>query len=153
MPPFAALAIACLVAAAVVDLRERRVPNVLVAAGLATGLVAYPQAVTLGGAVLAPRPLLILAVPRFVGMGDVKFAAPIGVLLPGEFGLAAVWWWWAWALLGASVTLTVALVIGLRRAAPAVGPVAGAAPNTNRHHDPPLAPALLVAAAIVLATA
>ncbi len=102
------------------------------AAALGSALIAEPTLAVVLGAVLAPIPLLVLAVPRVVGMGDVKFAAPVGALLGAQMGLEAVPWWWAWSLLGAALTLTLAGLVARQRA------------------DVPLAPALLVAAAVGL---
>jgi len=175
MPVAAAAALGCLALVALADLRGGRVPNALAVLALALALAAYPERAAFAGAALAPLPLLALALPRFVGMGDVKFAAPIGALVAGAVGPAAVPWWWAWSLLAASLTLTVALAAESRSRArgpaPAlvaeVGnrPPAAAAPDLppgaalhRRQRGaprpaPPLAPALLAAALVVLATA
>ena len=125
-----ALAVACLAVAAAIDVRTRRIPNALVLAALVLAVAARPEPSTFGGALLAPLPLLALAAARLAGMGAAKIAAPIGALL----GLATVPSRWAWALLGAAVTLTASGVRG-RRATEA----------------PPLAPALLVAWAVLAA--
>lgn len=113
-------------------MQSGRVPNVLVAVALGAALAAEPTLVAVLGAFVAPLPLLALAVPRLAGMGDVKFAMPIGAVLAGELGLAAVPWWWVWSLLGAALTLT------------AVGLVA------RGRSEVPLAPALFVAALVGL---
>lgn len=110
----------------------------LAGAALAFALLAHPTPAVAIAALLAPLPLLALAIPRLVGMGDVKFAIPVGALLASQAGLGMVPWWWAWSLLGAAVALTVAGLVTRVRSA--------------RVDAPPLSPALLVAAAVGLLT-
>lgn len=123
------LAWAALFAAAASDAWRGRVPNAIVVAALVAVAFAHPTPSTLLGGVLGAAPLFALALPRLVGMGDMKFAVAVGAVL----GLSLVPWWWAWAALGAAVTLTVGTVVVPRRV------------------RLPLAPALL-AAAVATAT-
>lgn len=92
-----ALLAAVLVAAAVIDLRERRIPNALTvpaaAVALAAGLALDPggQAERIVAAVLAAAFLLVPAVlqPSGMGMGDVKLVGVIGLCV-GRWVLAAL---------------------------------------------------------------
>lgn len=86
-------AVVLLVAAALEDLRTRRIRNTLVGPALALALLGAPEAWSgLGGALVAPLPLLVLAiaVPKAMGMGDVKLAAVAGALV-GLSLLPSLW--------------------------------------------------------------
>lgn len=117
--PGAALAI--MVVAAVDDLRTRRIRNALVAPALVLALLgAVDVPAAAAGALVAPLPLLALAVamPGGMGMGDVKLFAPAGALA----GLSAVpQLWVAVAVLGGVLAVAGALRGG-RRATIAYGP-------------------------------
>ena len=90
------------IALAVVDIREHRLPNVMVGVCLA-GTVVWVAALAwaAGDAGIALRAALaafvcvgVFAVGYFIGgmgMGDVKYAAVTGAAL-GTLGWAAVWW-------------------------------------------------------------
>jgi leader peptidase (prepilin peptidase) / N-methyltransferase len=89
----AVVTIAAMVPAAVVDLRERRLPNLLVAAagcvfvattcvGWATGAAVDVGSILVGSIVMtAPILLLHLAAPAAMGFGDVKAAIVLGAAL------------------------------------------------------------------------
>lgn len=91
VPVTPALTVAMLAPAAVIDVRVRRLPDVWVAAALATfvvvGMVSWavgnppPSMAMLGGALLAAGPILAmhLVSPASMGFGDVKAAAVIGL--------------------------------------------------------------------------
>lgn len=103
-----------LAAAAVVDVREFRLPNRLTGAafvvalgGAATGGDAAVLAAALG-AVVAGSLLFVVHLSRGVGMGDVKAAAAIGMSL----GPAA---WWASPLAVAVAALSASVVGMVRR--------------------------------------
>lgn len=113
------------------DLRARRLRNVLTAPAFVLALAGAGAdglpAATLG-ALLAPLPFLVIAIPRpgAMGMGDAKLAAVAGALA----GLGALpLWWFATALAGA-VLAVLALVRGGPRSTLAYGPalVAGLGP-------------------------
>ena len=95
MPALAAL----LCAAAVFDLRTRRIPNALVGTGVAAGLAGHlwlgggaGLAWSLAGAAAA-LPLLLLYAARLFGAGDVKLLMAVGALAGPAF--------LPWTLLGA----------------------------------------------------
>ncbi|WP_127792186.1 A24 family peptidase [Agromyces sp. LHK192] len=118
---------------AIVDLAEQRLPNrVVAAAGVGTGLLlvvaaafsgewmSFLSAVLGGAAMFAAYLLLALIAPSAMGMGDVKLAGVIGMLL-GWFGITA----WVVGLIGAfaigGVVAVVALAtrrVGLRGSIP-----------------------------------
>lgn len=114
--------------AAAEDLRTRRLRNVLTAPALVLALAGGASTTALLGAVLAPLPFLVIAIPRpgAMGMGDVKLAAVAGALA-GVGGLPL--WWFATALAGAALAL-LALIRGGPRSTLAYGPalVAGLGP-------------------------
>ncbi len=134
VPVATGLCLAALVVPALVDVREHRLPNPMVAAGAAVGLFASVATALVGGDVdvvgaaigallFATPPLLLhLVAPRSMGFGDVKLAAVLGAAL----GLIDP--------LDALVALTLASLIGsaaglvARRRTIAFGPalVAGA---------------------------
>ncbi len=85
-----------LLLAVLIDLRTRRIPNVLIAAGFGLGLVCavaqqgiagLPNA--LGGAALAILLLLPMFAMRAIGAGDVKLLAVVGSF-SGPFGFLLV---------------------------------------------------------------
>jgi leader peptidase (prepilin peptidase)/N-methyltransferase len=114
--------------AAAEDLRTRRLRNVLTAPAFVFALAA--SVATPGtpgdalpavlGALLAPLPFLVIALPRpgAMGMGDVKLAAVAGALA-GFGGLPL--WWFGTALAGALLAV-LALVRGGPRSTLAYGP-------------------------------
>ena len=76
---------ALLVAAALVDLHEHRLPNTLVAAAFATSVIGAAATLdlvslagSLGGTLVAGGAMLAVRLTRGVGMGDVKLAGAIG---------------------------------------------------------------------------
>ena len=89
---FAAIAFALAIAAAVVDVRERRIPNWLTYPGIVLGVVLRGLLLgwkgigsALAGCVLAGGIFLLFYVLRAMGAGDVKLVAAIGSLLgPGD---------------------------------------------------------------------
>jgi prepilin peptidase CpaA len=107
------------VAATVVDVRQRRVPNVLTMGVASLGLMlamAGLGAVTLGGALGGLALGLALLLPAHVfgatGAGDVKLLAAFGALLgPGDVFDAFL----RAAILGGAMALTVALWRGRLR--------------------------------------
>lgn len=115
----AAVGVLCwAVALSVVDLRERRLPNVLTLSGAVVILIG--AAVTgrglpavLGGLGLAGLYLAVhLAAPAAMGAGDVKLALGLGALT-GAFGVGP----WTLAALGAQV-ITVAAGLARGRGGP-----------------------------------
>jgi leader peptidase (prepilin peptidase)/N-methyltransferase len=106
-------------ALSVIDLRERRLPNVLTLPGAAVivvaavvcgrGLPALVGAVALAGAYLVVH----LIDPAGMGAGDVKLALGLGALT-GAFGVEA----WMVAALGASLLTAVAGLVSHRRSVP-----------------------------------
>ena len=123
----ASLVVVCWAAAE--DLRTRRLRNVLTAPALVlavAGAPALPAAIL--GALVAPLPLLVIALPRpeAMGMGDIKLAVVAGAT--AGFGALPLWWF-ATALAGA-VLAVVTLVRSGPRSTLAYGPalVAGLGP-------------------------
>lgn len=118
-------AVAIMIVAAADDLRTRRIRNTLVAPALVLALLgAVDMPAAAAGALVAPLPLLVMAVamPGAMGMGDVKLFAPAGALA----GLSAVpQLWVAVAVLGGVLAVTGALRGG-RRATIAYGPAIAA---------------------------
>lgn len=81
-----AVAGVAIVAAALVDVHERRLPNALVGiaavaplVGALVALDAHSAAWSCAGAVVAGGAMLTVRLARGVGMGDVKMAAAVGV--------------------------------------------------------------------------
>jgi leader peptidase (prepilin peptidase) / N-methyltransferase len=121
-----ALFFAVLLAAAVIDARHRIIPNrltypafvglaVLIAVGWASGAALSPVGSLLGLAVLGGGCLtLALMSPRGMGMGDVKLAALIGLVL-GSLGLRYVAVAAAVSVLAGGVAGLVALLAGRSR--------------------------------------
>jgi Flp pilus assembly protein protease CpaA len=79
------VAAAALAAALVSDVRERRIPNAVTApafamvVALSVAAGGWPLvASSLAGALVSAAPLLLAAVPGWVGMGDVKLMAVAG---------------------------------------------------------------------------
>ncbi|MGB4137897.1 MAG: A24 family peptidase [Microbacterium sp.] len=116
---------AAAVVLAVVDVAEHRLPNVVVGPLLGVLAAALILAAALSGqwprllwafggcaAMFAVYLLLALVSPRSMGMGDVKLAAPIGLLL-GWFGLTV----WLSGLLAAFLCggVVAVLMLALRR--------------------------------------
>jgi leader peptidase (prepilin peptidase)/N-methyltransferase len=122
LAPFDAVIVVC----AVIDARSRIIPNrltypslatytiAIVAVGVAGGPVDLLSAglglMTFGGALFA----VALAVPRGMGMGDVKLAALIGLVL-GAIGLRAVVAATFGAFLGGVIAAVVTLAAGRGR--------------------------------------
>ena len=110
--------------AAVWDLRFRRIPNVLIAAGLVVGLASRLQTggtqgvlAGLAGALVAFAVYLIPFAMRKVGGGDVKLAMVCGVFLGARDTL--------WLILYATAInglLAIALLMGRRALFGATGP-------------------------------
>ncbi len=131
-----ALALAAASVAAVVDLRERRIPDLWVAATamplvavlaaeMMSGSGSAGLAAAAAGAALFAAPILLahLVDPAAMGFGDVKLAAVLGATV----GLAD-WRWSLVALCAASgVTAAVGIARGVRDLPFAPGLVAGAA--------------------------
>ncbi|SFR69117.1 leader peptidase (prepilin peptidase) / N-methyltransferase [Agromyces sp. CF514] len=105
----------------VVDVIERRLPNVVIGwfGAVTAGLLLLAavlggnwqgplQALAGGTGMFAVYFVLALISPSSMGMGDVKLAAPLGMLL-GWFGLQT----WLYGLLGAFVIGGVLALIGL----------------------------------------
>lgn len=124
----AVLAVAAV--AAIVDLRERRIPDelVLIGAGVVVVMVTFgsasPAGVALGAASAAGPLLLIhLVSPAAMGFGDVKLALPLGAALGALDPVLAL----VALCIASAVTAAVGLARG-RAALPfAPGLVAGAA--------------------------
>ena len=100
-----ALTGALLIAAALVDVHEHRLPNALVAAAFATSVIGAAATLDLvslagllGGTLVAGGAMLAVRLTRGVGMGDVKLAGVIGAsagslslpAAPLAIGVAAV---------------------------------------------------------------
>lgn len=141
-----ALASALLGIACVTDVRARRIPNALVLALLAAGLVRLPfagapaaglatGALAAGGAVLAGLLALVpLYATRVLGAGDVKLFAALGAWL-GTTGLldAAVWTALAGGVLATGWIAAQAVASRLRPAAAAAPVAAPAAGRVGSH--------------------
>lgn len=121
--PAALLVVCWAIALSAVDLRERRLPNVLTIPGavvIPVGAAVAGRGVpaVLGGLGLAGLYLLVhLVVPAAMGAGDVKLALGLGALT-GAFGIGV----WALAALGAPVLTTVAGLVRRRGGAIPHGP-------------------------------
>lgn len=107
-----ALTGALLIATALVDVHEHRLPNALVAAALATSLIGAAATLdlvslagSLGGTLVAGGAMLAVRLTRGVGMGDVKLAGAIGASA-GSLSLLA-------APLAIAVAAVVAAAFGL----------------------------------------
>jgi leader peptidase (prepilin peptidase)/N-methyltransferase len=125
------------VALSVVDLREHRLPNRMVATAL-TGCVALTVmlsvAISDGGVLLRAMGASVVAVAAFgvahvvggMGMGDVKYAAVTGWAL-GTIGWSAVWWGHVLGFVAAGVVVMAGSVLGRmhRRSAVPFGPFMG----------------------------
>lgn len=119
--PLRAAALVLILIAAAEDLRNRRIPNALVAPALVLALLgADAIAASIGAALViaAPFYLIALVAPGAMGMGDVKLALPAGALA-GFAGLQDLVM--AIALLGALLAV-VAFARGGRKATLAYGP-------------------------------
>lgn len=101
--------IALIALAAAIDLRSRRIPNVLVIAAFLLVLAGSPdRADALAGAALAAGPLFALAAfrPGAMGMGDAKLAAAAGAVV-GLSGVSMLLL--ATALLGGALAVFVTM--------------------------------------------
>ena len=123
----ASLVVICWAAAE--DLRTRRLRNVLTAPALVlavAGAPALPGAIL--GALVAPLPLLVIAIPRpdARGIGDIKLAVVAGALA----GVGALPLWWVGTALAGAVLAAVTLLRSGPRSTLAYGPalVAGLGP-------------------------
>lgn len=103
---------ALLIAAALVDVHEHRLPNALLVAAFATSVIGAAAALdleslagSLGGALVAGGAMLAVRLTRGVGMGDVKLAGAIGASA-GSLSLPA-------APLAIAVAAVVAATFGL----------------------------------------
>ncbi len=115
-----------MLAIAVIDARHRVVPNRIVFPTLALFAVAIVVGDLVGGGVDAvdggiglalygvPLFLVAVAVPQGMGMGDVKLAALIGLVL-GSFGLSYVGVAAGVGVIGGGIGALVALVLGAGR--------------------------------------
>lgn len=107
--PAVSVVVCWAVALCVVDLRERRLPNVLTLPGAAVMLIGATLAdrglpALLGGAGLGCLYLVVhLTAPTAMGAGDVKLALGLGALT-GAFGIDV----WAIAAFGAPLLTAVA---------------------------------------------
>jgi leader peptidase (prepilin peptidase)/N-methyltransferase len=133
----------------VVDLRTRRLPDRVVLPALGSGVVLLAGAALAGhdlpalgraaaGAALAFAGFLVLALlaPAGLGMGDVKLAALLGLLL-GWLGWPAVWWG---AVAGFVVQALVSVVLLAAR-------------RVDRRGELPFGPAMLAGAAVTVGLA
>lgn len=108
-------------AIAVVDLRERRVPNVITYPMLAVALVARPDGIgvvplpNLAAAVIVAALFVLMTGRGWMGMGDAKLAAVIA--LAGGPALATIALWSAF-LVGALVGVALLLTKRLSRGEP-----------------------------------
>ncbi len=113
-PALRLAAFAITVVAGIEDLRTRRIRNVLTAPALVLAMAGAPSLPSAAlGVVVAPLPLLALAIlqPGGMGMGDVKLAAVAGALA----GLRAVPAWWVATALAGGFLAVVAIIRGGRR--------------------------------------
>lgn len=135
-----AIALACSVVAAIVDVQERRVPDALVLGVVAPVVVVLVREATAGHGVEALVSIAgaigVMAVPVFVfhlvdptsmGFGDVKLAAALGAVV----GLAD----WRWGLVALCVASGATAVVGVAR----------------RARSMPFAPGLVVGTIVALA--
>ena len=124
-------------ALAVVDIREHRLPNRMVAVAflgcvVLTGVLAIASADgrvllrALGASAVAVLAFAIAHILGGMGMGDVKFAAVTGWVL-GTIGWSAVWWGHLLGFVAAGGVVVVGLVISRmhRRTAVPFGPFMG----------------------------
>lgn len=109
LAPLIAFYAAVLLWVAWVDLKTRRIPNKVIGPALVVALVAMPWTVGVGagllGGLLAPLPLLIARVmtgKAKMGMGDVKLAVFVGLILGYELAVAGLAIGLVLALLGAA---------------------------------------------------
>lgn len=143
-PPLVGLMVACALAfalaAVMVDVHERRIPDALVAGIATTALVmlvreafdgyvaAASGSILLGVAAMsAPVFVVHLVDPSAMGFGDVKLAAALGAVV----GLAD----WRWAMVALCVASGVTAAVGIAR----------------RLRDLPLAPGLVAGTIVALA--
>ena len=135
-----AVVIAWAAALSVVDLRERRLPNVLTLSGAAVTTAGAPVAgrgvaALLGGPALAALYLVVhLAAPSGLGAGDVKLALALGALT-GALGAGV----WTLAALGAPLLTALAGAVAVLRGR-----------GSAVAHGPAMCAASLAAAAVVL---
>lgn len=128
------------VALSVIDLRQRRLPNVLTMSGAAAILVGAAVAgrgphALLGGLALGGLYLAVhLAAPAGLGAGDVKLAVGLGALT-GALGVAV----WTLAAIGAALLTAVASLVAAARGRGRAVP-----------HGPAMCAASLAAAALAL---
>lgn len=104
------------VIAAIEDLRTRRIRNVLTAPAAVLAMAGATSLTSAGfGLVLAPLPLLVLAIisPASMGMGDVKLASVAGALV----GYQLVPAWWVGTAIAGGLLAVIAIVRGGRRGA------------------------------------
>lgn len=132
-----------LLAASACDLKTRRIPNGLSAAGMLAGLAGHAYGGGLPGGlwalsgIAAALPLLLLYAARAFGAGDIKLLMAVGALMGPGFLL--------WTLLGAIFAAgLLALVSVLRRRRFTLPPPAKASRM-------PFAPAVAVGAAFAVA--
>ena len=143
-----AAVLAWTVALSVIDLRQRRLPNVLTLSGAAVITIGAAVAgrgapALLGGLALGGLYLIVhLVAPSGMGAGDVKLALGVGALT-GALGVGA----WTLAALGAPLLTALAGVAAvLRGRGAALSHCRGAAVP----HGPAMCVASLAAAALVL---
>ena len=135
-----AAVLAWTVALSVIDLRQRRLPNVLTLSGAAVITIGAAVAgrgapALLGGLALGGLYLIVhLVAPSGMGAGDVKLALGVGALT-GALGVGA----WTLAALGAPLLTALAGVAAVLRGRGAALP-----------HGPAMCVASLAAAALVL---
>lgn len=117
LPPQALLLVLLLFAATVVDLRERRIPNCLVATGIAAAFAFHilaPQqgegiVFALSGLAVGMATLLPMYLLRLMGAGDVKLMGMIGAFLGMSGAVGAVL-----ASMAAGAALALATAAGKR---------------------------------------
>jgi leader peptidase (prepilin peptidase)/N-methyltransferase len=92
------------------DLRTRRIPNAVIGPAILLALLAMPWTIgvrsALVGGMLGPLPLIVARLvsgPGKMGMGDIKMAVFVGLILGADFALLGV-------ALGLILSLLVALV-------------------------------------------